>query len=123
MMRVSLSHAGKNNATARETGSHGSFYLATAHAVHTQSRLAHRGEDARIGISLDSIVHLTSAGLLLHLVESQPEQLHVIVIERRLYVFKFINRKCSHNTILLSVEQFLTQFSECLHLVILADKE
>ena len=122
-LAVGLAHPGKHYVAAGESGIQSRHYLATAHAVHTQSSLAHRCEDTRIGISLDSIVHLTSAGLLLHLVESQPEQLHVIVIERSLYVFKFINRKCSHNTILLSVEQFLTQFSECLHLVILADKE
>ena len=97
-LSIGFAHTGKHNGIARETGSQSRLDFTPAHAIHTESVFPDSFQYLRIVIGLYGIMHMKAmlAGKLRNGLQCAPQQIHIVIIERRFQFPEFFYREICH---------------------------
>ena len=119
---ICLADTGKNDVTGAEPGINSRPDLSAAHGVSTEPSLADPLQNRRIDIGFHGIMHMIaiSPDRFLYLVERQPQQFHIVIIERCRCLEQPVDRKYSFHLksfLFTLFEKTLTEEIESTHLV------
>ena len=93
---VALAHSGIDDARGIEPCLHGSLYLSSADAIHSETCLAYDAQQGRVGVCLHGIVDhevLVASCLFVDGAQRGAQQISVVVVEWSPYVLELLYRK------------------------------